>query len=136
MSEPDFHIARAAAPDRPTVLRLLAEYLPGTDVVRRHEWLYEKNPHGRAVTFLAVGKDGTPLGLTSLFPRRAIVDGVIRTGSIGGDGYVRPAFRRRGVATALHRACLDVLRADPGAIEFMYGPPVANNLAALLRAGS
>ena len=140
MSEPDFTVLRAAAPDRPTVLRLLAEYLPGTDVVRRHEWLYEKNPHGPAITFLAMGKDGTPVGLTSLFPRRAIVDGVIRAGSIGGDGYVRPSHRRRGVATALHRACLDAMRdargGDPGAVEFMCGGPLVNNLAALMRAGS
>jgi GNAT superfamily N-acetyltransferase len=140
MSELDFTVLQAAAPDRPTVLRLLAEYLPGADVVRRHEWLYEKNPHGPAMTFLAVGKDGTPIGLTSLFPRRAIVDGVIRTGSIGGDGYVGPAFRRRGVATALHRACLDAMRAGrdggPGAVEFMCGGPLVHNLEALVRAGS
>jgi hypothetical protein len=137
MSDPHFQILRAAAPDRPTVLRLLAEYLPGTDVVRRHEWLYEKNPHGRAVTFLALGRDGTPVGLTSLFPRRAIVDGVIRRGSIGGDGYVTPAFRRRGVATALHCASLDAMRGgEPGSIEFMCGGPVVNNFMALTRAGA
>jgi RimJ/RimL family protein N-acetyltransferase len=137
MSAPDFHVVRVATHDRPTVLRMLAEYLPGADVVRRYEWLYERNPHGRVVTFLALGNGGTPVGFTSLFPRRAIVDGVLRVGSVGGDGYVRPAFRRRGIVTALHRACLESMRSvEPGGIEFMYGAPVKDNLAALLRAGS
>jgi GNAT superfamily N-acetyltransferase len=132
-------IARAAPSDLPIVLTLLAEHTPGTDVVRRHAWLYERNPHGPAVTFLAFDDDGTPMGLTSLFPRRVLVKGEIRIGAIGGDGYVRPAYRRRGVATALHRACLALmeenLRAGVG-VEFMYGAPEPHNLGALERAGS
>jgi GNAT superfamily N-acetyltransferase len=127
-------IALATEQDRPTVLALLSEHLPGTDVARRHAWLYEQNPHGRALTFVAYDRDGTPMGLTSLFPRRVVVDREVRVGSIGGDGYVRPAFRRRGVATALHRACLDAMNEGP--IEFMYGAPVPNNLKALERAGT
>src|SRR4051812_17876686 len=103
-------IVRAEERDRPTVLALLAEHTPGADVARRHEWLYESNPHGAAVTFLAFDEGGTPMGLTSLFPRRVVVKGEVRLGSIGGDGYVRPAFRRRGVATALHRACLALMQ--------------------------
>src|SRR5690348_4112158 len=124
----ELRILRAGEQDRPTVLSLLAEHLPGTDVARRHAWLYEQNPHGRAVTFLAFGSGGVPAGLTSLFPRRVVVDGHLRTGAMGGDGYVRPVFRRRGVATALHRACLATMRGahdrgDPEAVEFMFGAP-------------
>jgi GNAT superfamily N-acetyltransferase len=139
MLAPPARIARADARDRSTVLTLLAEHTPGTDVARRHAWLYESNPHGPAVTFLAYDEDGTPMGLTSLFPRRVLVKGEVRIGSIGGDGYVRPTYRRRGVATALHRACLSLmeenLRAGVG-VEFMYGAPEPNNLGALERAGS
>jgi GNAT superfamily N-acetyltransferase len=132
-------IARAEERDRSTVLTLLAEHTPGTDVAGRHDWLYESNPHGAAVTFLAFDEGGTPMGLTSLFPRRVVVKGQVRIGAIGGDGYVRPAFRRRGVATALHRACLasmqENLRSGKG-VEFMYGAPEPSNLGALERAGS
>jgi GNAT superfamily N-acetyltransferase len=139
MLAPPARIARAEARDRSTVLALLAEHTPETDVARRHSWLYEGNPHGPAVTFVAYDDDGTPMGLTSLFPRRVMVRGEVRTGSIGGDGYVRPAYRRRGVATALHRACLalmeDNLRSGEG-VEFMYGAPEPSNLGALERAGA
>jgi GNAT superfamily N-acetyltransferase len=135
MSNRDPPIRRATERDRPTVLHLLAEYLPFADVEARYEWLYVRNPHGAAATFVAVDPDtGTPMGLTSLFPRRVLVDGKVRLGSIGGDGYVRPAYRRRGVATALHRACRAAM--CDGGIEFMYGAPEPNNLIALLRAGS
>jgi GNAT superfamily N-acetyltransferase len=139
MLAPPARIAPAVPSDLPIVLTLLAEHTPGTDVVRRHAWLYESNPHGPAVTFLAFDDDGTPMGLTSLFPRRVLVKGEVRIGAIGGDGYVRPAYRRRGVATALHRACLALmeenLRAGEG-VEFMYGAPEPHNLGALERAGS
>jgi GNAT superfamily N-acetyltransferase len=139
MPTPPARIARAEERDRSTVLALLAEHTPGADVARRHAWLYEGNPHGAAVTFLAFDEGGTPMGLTSLFPRRVVVKGEVRLGAIGGDGYVRPAFRRRGVATALHRACLalmqESLRKGAG-VEFMYGAPEPNNLVALERAGS
>ncbi len=139
MLAPPARIARAAPSDRPTVLTLLAEHTPGTDVARRHAWLYEKNPHGPAATFLAYDEDGTPIGLTSLFPRRVLIKGEVRIGAIGGDGYVRPAYRRRGVATALHRACLALmeenLRSGHG-VEFMYGAPEPHNLGALERAGA
>jgi GNAT superfamily N-acetyltransferase len=137
----ELRIIRAGEQDRPTVLSLLSEHLPGTDVARRHAWLYEQNPHGRAVTFLALDPAGVPVGLTSLFPRRVVVDGALRTGAIGGDGYVRPAFRRRGVATALHQACRETMRGahdrgDPEAVEFMFGAPMPENLEALEQAGT
>jgi GNAT superfamily N-acetyltransferase len=132
-------IVRAEARDRSTVLALLAEHTPGADVAHRHAWLYESNPHGAAVTFLAFDAGGTPMGLTSLFPRRVVVKGEVRMGAIGGDGYVRPAFRRRGVATALHRACLALMEESllrGSGVEFMYGGPEPTNLVALERAGS
>jgi GNAT superfamily N-acetyltransferase len=134
MAATELRIRRASANDRATVLELLSEHLPDTQVERRYEWLYERNPHGPAVTFLAFDPvTDDPIALTSLFPRRVLVDGSVRVGSIGGDGYVRPAFRRRGVATALHKACLEEMGND---VEFMYGAPVPNNLKALVRAGS
>lgn len=129
------HVRRATDADRPVVLSLLAEYLPNHDVAKRHEWLYERNPHGKALTVVAFeASSGEPMGLTSLFPRRVRVEREVHLGSIGGDGFVRPKFRRRGVATALHRACLDSM--NGASIEFMFGAPEPSNLGALLKAGS
>lgn len=100
----------------------------------RYEWLYRRNPHGPALTLLAQAPDGTVVGGTSLFPRRVRVGGRILTGAIGGDGFVRPAWRRRGVATRLHQAAREAM-AEAG-IDFMFGPPEPHNLRALLRAGA
>jgi len=129
-------IRRAGPKDVEVILSLLREHLgDGHDVAARYEWLYRNNPHGEAVTFLAFDRaTNTPAGLTSLFPRYVWVKGKKLRGSIGGDGFVRPRFRRRGIATALHRACLHSM--DDGPVELMYGPPEPTNLAALVRAGS
>jgi GNAT superfamily N-acetyltransferase len=137
----DVEIAPAdhgSARDRATVLALLEEYLatiPGeAAAARRYAWLYLDNPHGKAATYVARSATGEPAGLTSLFPRRVLCDGKVLIGAIGGDGYVRPAFRRRRIATRLHRAALeDMPRAG---IDFMYGPPEPNNLKALLSSGA
>lgn len=129
-------VRRAGPGDVAVILELLREHYGAEhDVAARHEWLYRRNPHGEAVTFLAFDRaTRAPAGLTSLFPRKVWVEGKEHRGSIGGDGFVRPRFRRRGIATALHRACLGSMK--EGSVELMYGPPEPHNLAALVRAGS
>lgn len=136
MDDDSVVIRRAGPGDISTVLGLLREhYGANYDIHSRHEWLYRRNPHGMALTFIAFDRaSGEPCGLTSIFPRKLAVRGTERIASIGGDGFVRPAFRRRGIATALHRESLQKMReAD---VELMYGPPEPHNLAALVRAGS
>jgi CelD/BcsL family acetyltransferase involved in cellulose biosynthesis len=130
----DFSIRRMTEADREGVKSLIAKMSPG-DVESRYEWLYQTNPHGRALTWVAIDrKTGDTAGCTSVFPRRVLVEGRERIGSIGGDCFVEPRFRRRGLATALHRASFSSMR-DEG-VDFMYGPPVVNNLSALVKAGS
>lgn len=105
------------------------------DISARYQWLYKENPHGEAASWLAYDEQGAdPVAVTSLFPRRVAVGGKQRLGSIGGDCYVVPRARRKGLATSLHRACIAQMR-DAG-IEFMYGPPLPNNLKALVKAGA
>ncbi|HTV30294.1 MAG TPA: hypothetical protein VMF32_21260, partial [Xanthobacteraceae bacterium] len=48
--------------------------------------------------------------------------------------FVEPHARRRGLAKALHRASLAAYK--QGDAEFMYGPPLENNLQALIKAGA
>ncbi|HEV8614022.1 MAG TPA: GNAT family N-acetyltransferase [Methylomirabilota bacterium] len=130
----DLDIRRAAPDDAKTVRSLIARTYVG-DAAIRHAWLYEGNPHGRALTWLARDRaSGAVMGGTSLFPRRVLVDGRLRIGAIGGDCFIDPAYRRRGVATALHRRCFAEM-ADAG-VAFMYGPPFEANLHALVKAGS
>lgn len=97
--------------------------------------MYEKNPHGRALTVIAYDPQANePLGVASVFPRRLMTGGRMFMGAIGGDAYVRPSARRRGVATAMHKALLERM-ANEG-VDVMFGPPEPNNLRALERAGS
>jgi len=129
-----FEIRRAEDDDRDALLRLIGKLYSG-DSLARYEHLYRSNPHGTALTWLAVETTtGEAVACTSLFPRRVRVAGRQRMGSIGGDCYVEPRVRRQGVAVALHRASLAEMH--DGGVDFMYGPPVPNNLAALLKAGS
>jgi len=131
----DFVIRRATPADRAEVVRLVSEMFDA-DISERYEWLYRANPHGEAITWLAFEPENLDeaVGLTSVFPRRVTVDGEARVGSIGGDCYVMPKVRRRGLATKMHRACFADMR--PAGVDFMYGPPLPNNLRALLKAGS
>jgi len=83
-------IVRLAGPeDRLAIVDAVAELLPGVDVARRHRWLYEENPHGPALTWIARdGATGHVAGMTSFFPRCIVAQGR------EGDG-------RRWAATAM-----------------------------------
>ncbi len=130
----EFEIRIANEEDRERVIGLMSGFYPG-DMAARYDWLYRSNPHGRALTWLALDRStNEAVACTSVFPRKVIVAGRERTGSIGGDCYVLPSARRRGLATALHRASFVGMRER--SVDFMYGPPVPNNLAALVKAGS
>jgi hypothetical protein len=129
-----FDVRRASDFDREDIIRLITN-MRIQNGNARYGWMYLSNPHGRALTWLAIerGTDAV-VGCTSLFPRRVLVDGKERMGSIGGDCYIDPRVRRRRVATALHRASFDEMQG--GGVDFMYGPPAIHNLHALLKAGS
>jgi hypothetical protein len=130
----DFLLRRAVEADRESVIAIVSR-MWGEDISARYRWLYLANPHGRALTWLAIEQaSGDVVGCTSIFPRKVMVDGVERLGSIGGDCYIDPRARRRGLATALHRISLQEMRQHR--IDFMYGPPNPNNFAALIKAGS
>ena len=127
-------IRPAAESDRDRVIRIISEIFR-EDVSERYDWLYRGNPHGRALSWLAFdGRSSDPVGITSMFPRKVLVDGRIRLGAIGGDCYVMPSARRQGLATRLHDASFRDMRAM--GVEFMYGPPWPKNLKALVKAGS
>src|ERR1044071_8406683 len=130
----DYEIRMADDNDRQQVIRLMGNVY-ARDMGGRYDWLYKSNPHGRALTWLAIERaSGEAVGCTSIFPRRVMVNGCERTGSIGGDCYIEPRVRRQGLATALHLASFAQMHV--GGIEFMYGPPTPNNLGALVKAGS
>jgi len=129
-----FEIRTATSDDQQAIVALMGKIYPG-DMTARYDWLYRGNPHGRALTWLAIETaTGEAVGCTSIFPRRVKVGKRERVGGIGGDCFIEPRARRQGLATRLHSASFTEMR-ELG-VEFMYGPPTPNNLGALIKAGS
>ena len=129
-----FVVREATTADRPEIEALIAEMIPGCNVAARWRWLYATNPGGPAVTWLAVAPTGEVAGCTSYFPFRLWLDGDEVRAALGGDGYVRPAFRRRGLGGLLHDASRRAMPAHR--IGCMYGSPGAMNLTPLKHGGS
>jgi hypothetical protein len=125
----------ATEADTPGILTLLGEHIAQGDPARKWEWFYSGNPEGHALTWIAIDEDSGELaGVTSYFPIRLWLEGQIVRAAIGGDGYVRPRFRRRGIGASLHGA----LRAEmpKHRIEVMFGAPAAANVTPLRTGGS
>jgi GNAT superfamily N-acetyltransferase len=128
-----FDVRAATAADRAEIVALLREMMPDVDVEARWRWLYEDNPGGRALTWLAT-EGGAVAGCTSFFPFRLWLDGEVVRAALGGDGYVRPAFRRRGLGGLLHEASRHAM--GEHGIGCMYGAPGAMNVTPLKHGGS
>ncbi|HWL86053.1 MAG TPA: GNAT family N-acetyltransferase [Polyangiaceae bacterium] len=133
----DHHDAR----DRERALGILREYFASIGEAgaadARYAWLYLANPALAARTFLAADRNTDEVvAITSLFPRPVWVRGQVFLGAIGGDGYVTPRYRRRGIITLLHRDALALMNERDEPVSFMFGPPEPNNLKGLLRAGA
>lgn len=129
-----FDVRAATASDAPELRSLIEEMIPGVDVAGRWRWLYETNPGGAPLTWVAVAPTGELAGCTSFFPFRLWLDGAPVRAALGGDGYVRPAFRRKGIGGLLHHASRrDMPQHDIGC---MYGAPGAMNVTPLKHGGS
>ena len=131
----DMQLRLADARDDARLVQALERHITTRDAVRRHDWLYRKNPAGRAYTWLAE-EDRAVVAWTSIYPRNFAVDGRSVAGSIGCDAYVLPSHRRRGIAVALHRASREAMQQGDVPFRFMCGPPVVENLRALVKAGA
>ncbi len=128
-----FEIRAASPDDRAEIVALVREMIPGVDADARIAWLYEKTPAGRALTWIA-SEGGEIAGCTSYFPFRLQLDGDPVLAALGGDGYVRPKFRRRGLGGLLHEAARSAM--PRAGIACMYGAPGAMNLTPLKHGGS
>lgn len=128
-----FEIREATPADRGEVAALVGEMIPGVDVAARLAWLYDANPGGQALTWIAI-EDGQVAGCTSFFPFRLWLDGAGVRAALGGDGYVRPGFRRRGLGGLLHDASRLAMQGH--GLGCMYGAPGAMNLTPLKHGGS
>src|ERR1043166_4564145 len=87
-----FDVRVATPADRLEIIAMIREMIPGIDADARWRWLYESNPGGRALTWIAHRGDAIA-GCTSFFPFRLWLDGKVVGAALGGDGYVRQIGR-------------------------------------------
>jgi GNAT superfamily N-acetyltransferase len=101
----------------------------------RYRWLYQGNPHGKGEVWLALDKTTEEIvACTAIFPKKLRINGEMVLGCVGGDTYVDPRWRRKGIAAALHRTTANEMK-DVG-IQLHYGFPLAENFQAKLKAGA
>ena len=76
----------------------------GQPVESRYLWIYENNPHGGAASWVA--EDSTSaqvIACTSCFPRRLFVAETEVLGCVGGDTFVHPDWRQRGIDSKIRQ---------------------------------
>jgi hypothetical protein len=72
---------------------------------QRYDWIYQKNPHGKALSWVArEAGSGSLVGTASLFPRKMNLNGRTVTVGIAGDFGVNREHRGSNVAIKLQRA--------------------------------
>jgi GNAT superfamily N-acetyltransferase len=130
-----WHIRRMESRDLEAFLKFLGRRITYMQVEKHYHWLYEQNPHGHALTWLSIHKDTEKIiGCTSIFPRKMRMNGQTILGSVGGDTFVDPKFRRQGIAKGLHNVSLEDMRKNE--INFHFGFPVPANLGAFIKGGA
>jgi hypothetical protein len=86
----------------------------------RYDWIYQKNPEGKAFSWIAFeSESGSSVGAVSLFPRKMKVMGRRVSVGIAGDFAVNQEHRGLNAALKLQRA-LVTSRSQNG-FEFIYG---------------
>jgi hypothetical protein len=131
---PKFHIIHEEMDlYRNEILEFWQKYLPETPP-RRFEWLYNGNPAGKTIWFLAINKDNHDLaGTISIMPKELLVDGrTIRAGILG-DFMVGSKYRVFGPALSLLKKAITSVK-DLG-LEFIYTIPNNASKKLLERAG-
>jgi hypothetical protein len=131
----DWYIKKMESSDEEQYLNFLGHRITKLPVAEHYRWLYCRNPHGRALTWLVIHRPtGNIIGSTAIFPRYFWVQGRKTLGGVGGDTLVNPRFRRQGMATELHRFSIPSMM-ETG-VHFHYGFPNRGNLGAFRKAGA
>jgi hypothetical protein len=122
--------------ERDAILAFLAENIPNAGGAARFDWLYLRNPAGKACAWVAHERGQRDIvGFAAAFPRLARIDGRPCSSWCLADFAIRKGHRSLGPGLALQRACLDSI--SSGAIAFGYDHPSASMMAIYgrLRAG-
>jgi hypothetical protein len=114
--------------ERVAITAFLSRYLSPTANEARYEWLYRKNPGGKALAWLGLdAATGQVIGVAAAFPRRIHYVGEEVLGYVLGDFCIHPDFRSLGPAMALQKRCLKDLA--EGDAVFVFDFPSTSMLA-------
>lgn len=106
---------------RKEIFELWEKAYPGV-LEKKYRWMYEDNPAGPALVWLAIEeKGGACVGMTALFRREFHANGNRWIGGIAGDLLVDRAHRTAAAALMLQRAVLSAVK--EGTVDFIYGFP-------------
>lgn len=106
---------------------------PGT-IIPKYEWLYERNPAGRAHVWLVRhSASSLNVGTTAVFPREFLVNGKKILAGIAGDFLINREHRSLGPALILQKAVLSFVQ--NGNMAFVYGFPNEKSVPVLKRVG-
>lgn len=105
--------------NRKGILELWKKNFPDL-LPERYDWIYQKNPYGKALSWAALEIGSRSLvGTASLFPRKMKVDGRSVTVGVAGDFAVNPEHRGSNVAIKLQRAVTAGMNQNN--LDFIYG---------------
>jgi len=98
--------------DRRQLIGFFREHLNPAFDEPRFDWMYLRNPYGRASAWLLFDNENKRLiGAAAAFPRRLRAKGKEASGYVLGDFCIHPLARTLGPALQLQRACLDGITA-------------------------
>lgn len=121
--------------EKAELLKILERNLPDLPHARRFEWLYHRNPAGKAWSWFAFeDKSETPIGAASLFPRMMwIGESPMPCGQVG-DFAVNATYRSLGPAVLLQKATFEPV--NDGAVAMCYDcPPDDRGMSTFRRLG-
>ncbi len=122
-----------ASRDRDRLLELLSRNFEQWGQGDKFDWLYLKNPLGRARVWILVDEKGAVAGLSAAFPRRLTAKGRALQGWVLGDFCVEKELRALGPALALQRAVCEAV--DRGEADVWYDFPSRSMSAVYGRMG-
>jgi hypothetical protein len=106
--------------------------LPFLQHARLFQWLYLRNPEGRALVWVATDSETHRIiGIAAAFPRRTYYCGAEVRSYVLGDFCIDAGHRSLGLAVSLQRACLEGLSGGAGIFAFDF--PSRNMLAVYKR---
>lgn len=107
--------------ERTALTTFLSSYLSNEANEARFDWLYCKNPFGKARVWVVCDSEtGKIIGLSAAFPRQVTRAGQNMPGHVLGDFCIHPDFRTLGPALALQRTTLEDLSREGSGFIFDF----------------